>query len=310
MANKKLKDLKSPAPAEHVIPVGSTGVRMLKPQGFVPAKGFEGFEQEQTSATILVQVQQMPAGAFLASVTASTSNYSGIHVVRREEVQAGMMPATLLEITQRAGKTLWHKWALVTGNDQEVVMVMATWPAEHDAELSNLLRRAVVSARWDGESKPGEPDFRLALSHGELKIAYSSTYALTYSTEGQFPCDKPDDPLLVACLSMPGAVPQLPFEELQGFAEGLLERRQGFHYTSILETIPLEIDGLPGFRSVASAIDMQTNAPVTMYQLVLFHTNTKPSESAYYLMLGTVGSDRWDSYFKSFDALSRSLRRT
>lgn len=289
--------------------VGSTGVRLFKPQGFVAARGFDGFQHEEASASLMVQVQPMPAGAFLSSVTSPAAQFKGIEIVGREEVQVGLLPATLLEIRQRAGGTRWHKWALITGNDQEAVMVMAAWPADRDSELADKLRRAVLTARWDGEAQPGEPDFRLAPGHGDLKLVYSSTYALTYTRDGIFPCARPDDPLLVASRSMPGAVPGWAGDDLQAFAESLLERRHGFQYTSISETVPVELDGLPGFRSIASAIDMHTNAPVSIFQLVLFDRSTRESESAYYLMFGIVGTEGWDAVFKSFDALARSFRR-
>lgn len=289
--------------------VGSTGVRLIKPQGFAPARGFDGFQHEDSPASLMVQIQPGPVSGLLASLTSPASRFKGLEVLAREDVQAGLLPAILLEIRQRSGGTCWHKWALITGNDQESVLIMASWPEERDVELADRLRKAVLTARWEGEAQPGEPDFTLAPGHGDLKPAYTSRFALTYTRDGLFPCARADDPLLVASRSMPGAVPNRAGDDLQAFAEGLLERRHEYHYTSISETIPVELDGMPGFRSIASAIDIHTNAPVSLYQMVLIDQSTKEAESAYYLILGTVGTDGWDAVFKSFDALARSFRR-
>lgn len=284
------------------VPVTGTRVSLVPPSGFTPATQFSGFQQEETGASILVVEGTGPYSQVSAGFADSARLLSrGILLRSRQKVTIQSFPGTLIQLRQSAHGTTYLKWGLVFGDETESVMITASFPEEHEAELSEKLRSSLLTAVW--EKKKAVPkreglNFKVDES-GDLAFAQRMANTLAYSRQGKFPLESPYDPLFIVGQSISKTV----IEDYEQYTRDRLLATGDVVGIQIEQITPLEIDSLGGYEIIALARDRDSGEPTLLYQVMLYEVDS------YYIMHGRVGADSRETYIEAFRSMAHSFRR-
>jgi hypothetical protein len=291
----------APPPAEARDPyvrVPSVGVRLVPPEGFEPADGFDGFQQAGTQSSILAVLLPAPVAEARAGFTAERMKEKGMALLGSEEVEIEGRPALLLHASQAAHGALFLKWILIVGDSTESRLVMGTFPETQKEPLSAILRRTLLGVRLDAP-EDSDPGFAVRASDRLRRVKRSPGRTLAFTREGVFPVRSPDEPLFVAGRS----VGEVPVGEAKPLAVRRIRQIAGTKVGAIVESTPVSIDGLPGHEIVADAVDAKSGTPLIVHQVLLVDGN------AYFLLQGIVGAKSKEEFLPEFRAMARSFAR-
>lgn len=125
------------------------GMKLIRPDGFVEAKNFNGFQQPNTQSSVMALMIPGPFSETTGGFTVEEMKTCGMNLRSKENVEIDGMSGVLLNITQSAYGTEFTKWIVAFGNDAETRMVTAMFPKSREAELSIQLKSVVLSAKLD-----------------------------------------------------------------------------------------------------------------------------------------------------------------
>ena len=283
--------------------VPGTRISLIKPEGFSLAKAFAGFQQEDTSSSIMVVEMPAPYREVIKGFSdVQKMNLQGMKLLLQEEVVVDGQAARLYQLRQTAQGTAFVKWVVAFGDDTHVVMINAMCPEIHKSTLAGPLRQAALSVKYDQDQAPDPNDgLPFTITHqGKLKRAGRITNMLMYTLSGEIPAPSPEDPLFVVAES----ISSVSTADAKTLAEQRLHQTATVTRISIQTTTPITVDGLRGYEIEATADHLQSGVPLAVYQVMLFDGGT------YILMQGMVGTSRQAEFLPEFKALARSLRRT
>ncbi len=280
--------------------VPGTAVRLVPPASFAPASRFPGFQNATTGATIMVTEIPGPFADVTSGMTRENLATRGMTLTSRAEVTVAGHTGLLLGLNQSAGGVPYRKWMVVFGTPSASVLVTATFrEASADAE-SEPLRRAVLSAQWT-PTAPGvvsleglpfrlgpTPSFAIATRVGNNVILTLGGRALPRP---------PGEPFVV----VGAALSRVEVSDRASFA-----RRRVQQTASAVDITPrpgaeLTVAGHPGYELTATARDEDTNAPMVIYQTVVFHGG------GYTLVQGLLPAAAAEGLLTELRALTRSL---
>ena len=135
--------------------VPGTRVSLIKPEGFSLARAFSGFQQEDTSSSIMVVEMPAPYREVIKGFSdVQKMNAKGMKLLLQEEVVVDGQAARLYQLRQTAQGTAFVKWVVAFGDDAHVVMINAMCPEIHKSTLASPLRQAALSAKYDRDLVP------------------------------------------------------------------------------------------------------------------------------------------------------------
>lgn len=292
---------KKPAPQEDSRPVRGTRVTLVPPEGFVESPRFSGFQNDATGASIMVT--ELPAAfeAVTAAFESEPMAKKGMKLLDKEAVSPGGAKGLLVHLEQEAAGTTYRKWMLALGDGTATALVTGTFRAETEAQESEPVKTAVLSARRDLETEapPLDMPFTLRKTPG-LARAHQVQNVLLYTSDGKLQGHAPEDPLLLVAQSLgnPGTL------HARDFSEKRVRMTAGVKDVTVESGAPLEVDGLKGYELVARAKDAKTDAALVLHQVLLLE------EDGYFLLQGRMGEARRDEYLPRFQEAARSLQRT
>ena len=279
----------------------AVGIKLQQPEGFEKASSFDGFEQTETTSSVLALSIPGPFSKLTAGFTQEQLKARGWTLVSRQNIKIDGLPGILVHFEQPAGGIVFVKWSVVFGDDQETTMVTATFPKTLTQELSARLKSVVLNTRLDSASAPApgaDLPFTLEVSP-KLKLAPGISKTLAYTTDGTIPTKSPKEPLFIVAPSLG----RVAIADKQQFAEQRLSKTTHTKRVSIKSTAAIIIDGLDGYESLAEAEDAESGTPLILYQVMLF------DEGSYILVQGLVGAELQDEYLSEFRSMARSLKR-
>jgi hypothetical protein len=296
----------SPATKLPATPQADTAVRgskisLIKPDGFTDSGTFPGFEQQSSGASIVVTEIPGPYSKVTSGFNAATLKTRGITLVSKENIRIEKYNGLLLQVNQSADNRAFSKWITVFGDEQETVIVVATFPTDTAAKLSRSLKNSVLSAKWSRD-KVVDPfaDLKFGVTATpNLKFAKRILNGLFYSKGGTFPLTSVNDPFLVVT----EAISKVIVADRQRFAKKRIEQVQQVKNLKIGSVQPVSIGGLSGYEIIANATDMANDRPVTVYQVMLFEAQT------YYIIQGLVDNSSKAEYLPEFQKIATSFRK-
>lgn len=277
------------------------GISIRHPEGFEKAKSFEGFEQPEIQASVMAVRIPGPYSKVIAGFTREHMKARGWTLHSREEVKVDGVAGILVHFEQPAGGQVFLKWSLSFGDQQQTTMVTATFPKTRERELSARLKSAVLSTRPErapGRDPAADLPFTIAASE-KLRLTAGLSKTLAYTKDGVIPTRSPKDPLFIAA----PALGKVIAADKRQFAERRLYQTAHTKRLMVESTVPITIDGLHGYESLAEGEDAQSGTPLVIYQVILFDNDS------YILMQGLVGTDLRDEYLPEFKAIARSLKK-
>lgn len=295
---------RAPITAGEYVAFPAAGLKVRRPEGFDDAADFHGFMQRESMASVMVMHVPGPfsevSGGFSDEARLAQQ---GVQLLQNESLTVEGRSAALTHLSQSAAGIEVKKWVLTFGNEEETMMVMATFPASEEKRLSAPLKEIVLATKLDDAPllAPGE-GLGFTLADSELlqpSRGLGGAKMLTLTKDGETQSGPPEDPLLIVGRSFSTA----PKSERREYAVGRLFYTAGTGVENILSTEEITIDGLEGFEVVADGIDTETGIALRVYHVMLF------DEGSYILIQGLVGADRSDRYLPEFKRLARSFTR-
>lgn len=129
--------------------VPGTRISLIKPEGFSGAGEFSGFQQADTSSSIMVVELPTPYRDFIKGFSdAKKMNSQGVELLLQEEVVVDSQAAKLYHVRQTTLGTVYVKWVVAFGDDTHTVMINAMCPETHQSTLAGPLRKAVLSVKY------------------------------------------------------------------------------------------------------------------------------------------------------------------
>jgi hypothetical protein len=288
------------AKAQKVSRFPNAGVKIVQPQGFTVAKSFDGFEQASTGSSVVVLRIPGPFAEVTRGFTAEGLKSKGMSLQSKQEVTIDGKPGLLLNLTQSAHRATFRKWIVALGDPSQTILVTASFPQERTAQLSEKLKKAVLSVRQEMSLKPqaGEGLPFTITPSTKLKPATNIGKMLLYTKDGSVPAKSPTDPLFVVAPSMGKTV----ITDQREFSRKRMEGMAQTSDISITSHQPIQVNGLAGFETLATGTDTKSGTPLSVYQTMLFDGDS------YIVMQGLVGNEQNAVYLPEFKAMARSLR--
>ncbi len=291
----------SEAPKPQPIAVKGTKINLIKPEGFTESNNFPGFQS--TNGTTIVVTEFPGAYTNVASgFTPENLKPRGMNLISKEKVSVDSYQGFLVKFTQNANGQEYGKLGVIFGDDKESVFIVASFPIELEKDFSSLLKDSLINAKWD-RKKEVDPFADLSFSidgSGPLKFAKRLQSTLLYSQDGKFPVEV-ETPIFVVGKS----VSDFPEgnTDYKAFAENRLNQSVENKNIAVVSGELVTIDNINGYEIIASANDSATNAPVAIYQVLLF------DDKNYFIMQGLVGAKSKDQFLVEFKKIARSFKK-
>jgi hypothetical protein len=211
--------------------------------------------------------------------------------------------ALLLKVSQPAGGTTVHKWMIVAGDAKTTVIIVGTFPKEHEPQIGDAMKDSLLTARWAAAAAP--PDHFEGLSFRvspttSLKIAGRLSNMLMLTESGQMGPQGPTAALFVVGTSLA----PVDVSDLKAFSATRASQTKQLKGLRVSEQGATTIGNEAAYELVAEGTDIATGRLVTLYQVVL------PDPQGYVLMQGMVASTRAGTMVPEFREAAQTFRRT
>lgn len=275
--------------------IKGTKVSLVPPDGFNGASNFQGFQQNESGATIMLLDIPGPYAMVSKGVTKETMLSKGVEVSSIENLTINGLPALFLTGTQNAYGNVYTKYILVFGSDFETIMINGAVP-QNLQQIAQNVKKSILTVYYEAGKKV-DPldaiDFKLDVSKTKLKFAKSVSGSLIYTVDGELPTKSTDKTDLIAGKS---------FSKVNAQDKKLLAmnriKQMPLNVENIEFTNEITIDGISGYEISASGINKETGKQESIYQVMLF------SDNLYYMLLGTTN----DVTPKSINEIKTAIR--
>lgn len=281
--------------------VAGTKFLLIPPTGFIPATNFQGFQQMNSGASILVMEIPGPFAESTKGFNEQGLKTQGVVLNKKEEIKVNGNPGLFLTTEQFAYGTNYSKYILVFGDSKATYMVNGTFPKEV-IELDKDVRESMLSVVYESEltvNPLNTVPFTVDTENTKLKFAKSMTGMLLYTVDGNVPTESTDKTSFIVGLSLANVqtvdkkltainrIKRLPYSEIEIDEDKIHE---------------IEIDGISGYEIVGKGTDKNTGTKELVYQVMLF------SDTGYYIIVGTAKND-FEQNLALFETVARTLRR-
>jgi hypothetical protein len=285
------------------IRVTGTSVALAPPPGFVPSSRFPGFERADLQSSLMVTEVPGPVADVSRGMTAAGLATRGMTLISSTKQLVDGRQALLLKVSQSAGGLMVHKWMIVSGDANRTVMIVGTFPKEHESQIGDAMKDALLTARWAAAAAP--PDHFEGLSFrvsptASLKIAGRMSNMLMLTESGQIGPQGPNAAVFVVGTSLAPA----DLSDLKAFAAARASQTKQLKGLRVSEQGATAIGNEAAYELVAEGTDIKTGRLVTLYQVVL------PDPQGYVLMQGMVASTRAATMVPEFRKAAQTFRRT
>lgn len=285
-----------------LVSVPGTKVKLVPPPGFVPAKQFPGFINEDAGSSIMVTEMPAPFSQITAGFDSKSLAAGGMTLLSRREVSIGAAKGVLLHVSQIAQSIDFLKWIVAVGNEKETVLITATFPKELKADLSAVMEKSVLSSRWDHDAQVDQlAGLNFSIKDDPaMKFAKRVSGMMLMTKDGSLPGKPNNDPIFI----VGSAVSQVDVEDKKKFAEQRILQTEGLFALAIRKASEVTIDGLPGYVIIAEARQTKPpEQPVVVYQTLLFDGNS------YFIMQGFTPLEEQKKYLEIFERVTQGFRR-
>jgi hypothetical protein len=285
------------------IRVTGTSVALAPPPGFVPSGRFPGFENPDLQSSVMVTEIPGPVADVSRGMTAAGLATRGMTLISSTRQLVDSRQALLLKVSQPAGGTTVHKWMIVAGDAKTTVMIVGTFPKEHEPQIGDAMKDSLLTARWAAAAAP--PDHFEGLSFRvspttSLKIAGRMSNMLMLTESGQMGPQGPTAALFVVGTSLA----PVDVSDLKAFSATRASQTKQLKGLRVSEQGATTIGNEAAYELVAEGTDIATGRLVTLYQVVL------PDPQGYVLMQGMVASTRAGTMVPEFREAAQTFRRT
>ena len=283
--------------------VPGTKVSIEPPTEFVMAKQFPGFMMKSTGSSIMITEIPGPFTEVSKGFTKTGLATRGMTLIEKKEVKVASGNAVLLHVSQSAQGIQFLKWMLGFGNKKQSVLIVATFPKQFERDLSDKLKKAILSAEWNAEAKVDFFEgltFRVKES-GDLNVANKMGNNIFLTRNGVFPLKVKGDPLVIvgSSITQSWSVPG----NKKVFAMNRLAQTEILLSPKMMSGKTTKIDGLNAYLIEAEGKHKDTGEMLYIMQCLLF------TSDGYYIFQGIVNSTDKEKYHSVFISILNSFNR-
>lgn len=282
-------------------PVAGTQITLDPPAGFSRAERFPGFQKPESAASIMVTEMPAPYSQIRQAMTEQGFGARGMSLISSETVKLSGAEALLLNVGQTANGIDFVKWMVVTGDDKQTVMIVATFRKDAAAEFSEPLKRSVLSATRDVNAKIDPWDglqYRVTPA-APLKFAKRISNTVMFNESGDLGGKDPGEPIYLVGSSVadPGLADLKTFSKQRAAAMPQVK-----NFTGTLGR-ELKVDGMEAYELVSDAEDPKSDAPLKYYQTIA------KEPGGYYIFIGASRAKDGDAMVKVFRDATATFKR-
>lgn len=278
--------------------VRGSKISMIPPKDFQVAKSFMGFQQAETNSSVMVLDVPGPFLEVSKALTVENLLKQGVEVENSEQIILNGLPAVLIKGDQTAYGSIFRKYILVLGTEQETIMINGIVPKDSLA-LGDAVKNALLSTVYD-VNKILTPldavDFQISTVETDFIFAKSMSNMLVYNRDGKIPVETSDK----ASLVIAKAFSKVAITDKKMYATNRIKTLP-VQISKIIKTIAVEINGLKGYEITAEGVNRKTGIKEQAYQVMLF------TDDSYYILFGS-SQDDFDTNLVVFKKLVQTFQ--
>jgi hypothetical protein len=267
--------------------IEGTSVNIDPPDGYVESDRFAGFMNEPMASSIVISELPAPYNQAIKGFSDERlMKEKGMVLLRQSQITISGYNGVLFHIEQPAYGLLFKKWILAIEYDKKTILIVASYPeTAEDQEV--ILKEMILNVKLNEASDPLDAIGFSVTPEPPFEIATIFAKQLVLSPGGHFPVKNERDPFMVIGLSLTDEMP-VPNKRL--FAEARIKQVKTVKNISIKKSVAVNIDGLSGYETIASANKSDSNLSLTLYQVMLF------DESGYSIIQGLLSESDENKY--------------
>jgi hypothetical protein len=282
-------------------PVPGTQITLDPPDGFARADRFPGFQKPEAAASIMVTEMPAPYPQIRQAMTEQGLASRGMTLISSDKVQMSGAEALLVHVGQAANGIDFLKWMLVSGDEKQTVMIVATYPKAAAAKFGEPLKQSVLSATRDVNAKVDPWDglqYRVTPA-APLKFAKRISNTVMFNESGSLGGSNASEVVYLVGSSV--ADPAMA--DLKTFSEQRAAAMPQVKNFTDMKGRKLKVDGMDAYELVADAADTKTDAPMKFYQTIAKELG------GYYIFIGASPAKDGDAMVKTFVAATATFKR-
>lgn len=286
-------------PARAADPIFPTGSRLglVPPPGMVQSRAFEGFEDRDKNAAILLAA--LPAAAYDQldkSMVPEALKKQGIDVDKREPIELGTGKGFILSGKQATNKGRYRKWLLVAATGDITALVTAQVADRDQTYPDSAVRDALATLAVRASVPDAERLSLLPFTVGDLAgfhiddvVPGNALMLVDAPPDRGKDVSGPSHTTHFLIAVMQGG-PKEPADR-DNFARVTFSQIGGIGNVRIQDAEPLRIGGRPGYETLATATEGQTDADVRVVQWLRF------GNGGFMRMIAVVPAQAWPDVF-------------
>jgi len=172
--------------------------------------------------------------------------------------------ALLLKVSQPADGMTVNKSMIVSGDAKKTVMIVGTFPKEHEPQIGDAMKDSLLTARWAAAAAPADHfeglSFRVSPTTS-LKIAGRMSNMVMLTESGQMGPQGPTAALFVVGTSLA----PIDLSDLKAFAAARASQTKQLRGLRVSEQRATAIGNEAAYELVAEGTDVATGRLVTVY---------------------------------------------
>lgn len=237
--------------------VRGTRVSMIKAANLTAAPNFSGYVDKASQSSIMVTEMPSPFEATTAGFNEAGLASRGMKLVSKESVTVGDYPGVLCSVKQTAYGSDFSKWILAFGNNDQTIVVTASFPDSSAEKLSPGLKETILTALYDSKAPAPDPMADLPFTIAGTKVlllAGRIQNTLLFSASGKITAIDPKDPSLFL---VGQALNDLDIPDKSDFARTRLKMTANLKDVQIVSEKDITICGMPTREILATGKNKQ-----------------------------------------------------
>jgi hypothetical protein len=281
--------------------IAGTKFFLIPPTGFINATSFQGFQQINSGASLLVMEIPGPFSESTKGFNEQRLKTQGVILRKMEDIKVNGNQGLFLTTEQFAYGTNFSKYILVFGDSKATYMVNGTFPKEV-TELDKDVRESMFSVVYESGltvDPLSTVSFMVDTENTKLKFAKSMTSTLLFTVDGKAPTESSDKTTFIVGLSLANV--QTIDKKLTA-----ITRIKRMPYTDLKldenKINGIDIDGISGYEIVGEGLDKANGTKELIYQVMLF------TDNGYYILVGTTKND-FEVNLNLFKEVAKTFKR-
>ncbi len=281
--------------------VAGTLIALIPLADFTEAQAFQGFQQKESNASIMVSEIPGPFSETTRGFNERDLKGQGVTLKNKEAIRVNGMEGYFITTEQHAYDMLFVKYILTFGDVKSTFIITGMYPKKFKG-LDHAIVKALYSVVYDPASMVNPVTavpFKINTSNTKFEFAKNISGTLLYTVDGKVPSESNDKTTFI----VGQAFSKIETDNEKLFAFNRLSRMPYQIQTSQNRINEIEIDGLRGYEIEAQGTDSKSGTINTLYQVILF------SEASYYILFGAAQDD-FETNMELFKQIAKSFKRT